>query len=66
MVVGINKINDNKKCMPIAGCFDDHRDAVVQCSGHCLMEYIQGFSRSRWMPVINFGWKHKMQTEHNF
>jgi hypothetical protein len=41
-VVGNNGIEDNKKCKEIAGDFDHHADAVVQCGAHCLMEHIPG------------------------
>jgi hypothetical protein len=69
------KINDETKCREIAGNFDHHADALV----HCLMEHIQGFTRSHWMqpsgvclhPIapasakfIDFGFQHK--TKHNF
>jgi hypothetical protein len=71
------EINDNKKCRQIAGDFDGHADAVVQCEMHCPMEHNPGFTRSYWMPplgkclhridpvaakVINFGCKHKSLT----
>jgi hypothetical protein len=72
--VANNEINDDKKCRQIAGNFDCHADAVVQRGAHCLMENIQGFPRSLWMPpsgeclsriasaaamVDNFGCKQK-------
>jgi hypothetical protein len=79
--VANNEINDTKKCSQIAGNFDGHADAVVQCGTHCLMEHISGFTRSHWMlplgkclpriapaaaKVIDFGCKHKSLTKHNF
>jgi hypothetical protein len=79
--VANNEINDSKKCRKIAGNFDGHADAAVQCVMHCPMEHIPGFTRSHWMPpsgkclrhialaaakVINFGCKHKSLTKHNF
>jgi hypothetical protein len=81
MVVANNEIDDNKKYWQIAGNIDGHADAVVQCSMHCPMEHIPGFTRSHCMPllggclhrialaaakVINFGCKHKSLTKHNF
>jgi hypothetical protein len=43
-------IEDNKKCRHIAGGFDHHAQmVVVQCRVHCLMELIQGFTRSHWV-----------------
>jgi hypothetical protein len=79
--VANNEINDNNKCRQIAGNFDCHADAWVQCGMHCLMEHIPGFTRShRMLPlgkclhciasaaikVINVGCKHKSLTKHHF
>ncbi len=33
-----------------AGLFDGHGDAPVCNPAHCLMEDVQGFTRSHWMP----------------
>jgi hypothetical protein len=81
MVVANNEIEDNQKCRQIAGNFDGHVDAAVQCRMHRPMEHIPGFTRSHWMPplgkclhciapaaakVINFGCKHKSLTKYNF
>jgi hypothetical protein len=78
MAVANNKIDSNKKCRQIAGGFDGHVDAAVQCGMHRLMEHIPGFTRSHWMlpprqvpalnaaKVINFGCKHTSLTKHNF
>jgi hypothetical protein len=35
----------------IAGDFDGHADAAVQCVAHCLIAHIQCFTRSHWMPL---------------
>jgi hypothetical protein len=43
MVVANNEIDD-KKCRKIAGNFDSHADAVVQCVAHHQMVHIQGFT----------------------
>jgi hypothetical protein len=49
-----NKTNDNNKCREIAGNFDRHADAAVQCGGHRPVEHIQGFTRSYSMlPLGN-------------
>jgi hypothetical protein len=79
--VANNEIDDNKKCRQIAGGFDGHADATVQCRTHRRMEHIPGFTRSCWMPpsgkclhpiapaatkIIDFGCKHKSLTKHNF
>jgi hypothetical protein len=79
--VANNEIDDNKKCRQIAGDFDGHADAAVQCGAHCPIAHIQGFSRSHWMPlsgkcqcciasvaakVIDFRCKHKSLIKHNF
>jgi hypothetical protein len=50
MVVGDNRINDNKKCRESAGDFNHHVDAAVRCRAHCPMGHIPGFTRSHWMP----------------
>jgi hypothetical protein len=42
-------IGDDEKCRQIAGDFDHHADAAVQCGAHRLMEHTQGFTRSHWM-----------------
>jgi hypothetical protein len=42
-------ISNDKKCRRIAGDFDHHADAAVQCGVHRPMEHIQGFTRSHWM-----------------
>jgi hypothetical protein len=72
--VANNEIDNNKKQRQIAGDFDGHADAAVQCVAHCPIAHIQGFTRSHWMlllgecpcliapaatKVINFGCKHK-------
>jgi len=48
-VGGQQRIGDIKKCRRIAGDFDCHADAAVQCGAHRLMEHIPGFTRSHWM-----------------
>ena len=72
------QIEDNKKCRQIAGNFDCHADAAVQCGAHSPMKHIQGFTQSHWMPplgecshciaaaaamVNDFGQKHKTLTK---
>jgi hypothetical protein len=47
---GQQQINDNEKCRQIAGSFDCHADAVVRRGAHRLMEHVQGFTQSHWMP----------------
>ena len=47
---GQQRIDDNKKCRQIAGDFDGHGDASVRRKVHRLMEHIQGFTQSHWMP----------------
>ena len=49
-VVGNNKINNDTKSRQIAGDFNHHADAAVQCGAHHPMEHIQGFTRRLWMP----------------
>ena len=52
MVVGESKLTATKKCRRIAGNFDCHGDAVVQRRVHCLIEHIQVFAWSHWMPPL--------------
>jgi hypothetical protein len=40
--VANNEIVNNKKCRHIAGNFDGHADAGVQCGMHCPMDHIPG------------------------
>ena len=51
-VSGQQRIGNNKKCSRIAGDFDCHADALcaVRRGVHRLIEHIQGFTRSHWMP----------------
>jgi hypothetical protein len=35
-----------------AGCFDGHGNAPVRNRAHCLMEEVQGFTRSHWTPPL--------------
>jgi hypothetical protein len=37
------------RCREIAGNFDHHADAAVQCGAHRPTEHILGFTRSNWM-----------------
>jgi hypothetical protein len=79
--VGNSGIDDNKKCRDIAGDFDHHVDAVVQCGVHRPMEHVPGFTRShRMLPldkclrciasaaamVGEFIVQHKRLTKNNF
>ena len=47
---GRQRIDSNKKCRQIDGNFDGHGDAAVRRGTHRLIEHIQGFIRSHWMP----------------
>ena len=42
----------DKKCRQIDDDFDGHGDAAVRREAHRLMEHIQGFTRSQWMPPL--------------
>ena len=74
-------IGNNKKCRQIAGDFVCHADAAVRRGADHLMDHIQGFTQSHWMPpsgecshcialaaamVDNFGRKHKTPTKNYF
>ena len=39
-----------QKWRRVAGSFDCHGDAAVQRGAHCLIEHIQGFTWSHWVP----------------
>jgi hypothetical protein len=41
-----------KKWTNFAGHFDGRGSAPVQYRTHCLMEEVQGFTRSRWTPPL--------------
>jgi hypothetical protein len=47
---GQQRIGDNKKCRQIAGNFDCHGNAAVQCGAHRPIEHAQGFTGSHCMP----------------
>jgi len=47
---GQKQIDNNEKCRQIGGNFDCHADAAARRGAHRLMEHIQGFTRSHWMP----------------
>ena len=49
MVMGDNKIANNKKYTSNTGNFNCHADAVVQCELLRPMDHIPGFTRSQWM-----------------
>jgi hypothetical protein len=38
------------KCTLSAILFDGHGGPRVQYEAHCLMQHVQGYSRSHWMP----------------
>ena len=42
----------DKKCRQIDDDFDDHADAAVRRGAHRLIEHIQGFTQSHWMPPL--------------
>jgi hypothetical protein len=42
------------ECAFIAGHFDGHADALKQCTWHCPMQHVQGYtSRSHWMLSLS-------------
>ena len=38
------------KCTSVAGHFDGHAEALKGYMWHRLMQHIQGYSQSHWMP----------------
>jgi hypothetical protein len=51
-VSGQQRIGNNQKCSQIADDFDCHADAAVRRGVHRLIEHIQGFIWSHWMPLF--------------
>jgi hypothetical protein len=51
-VMGDSKTNNAKKCRKITGNFGCHADAAVRYGAHCLMNHIQGFTKSHSMPPL--------------
>jgi hypothetical protein len=44
------KLSMTIKCASSAGCFDGHGGPPVQYEAHPLMQHVQGYSGSHWMP----------------
>jgi hypothetical protein len=43
------------KCTSIAGNFDGHADAWVQCCLYCPIQHVQGYTGSLWtLPLGNY------------
>ncbi len=40
------------ECTSIAGYFDSHGSVAVQYEAHCLMQHVQGYTGSHWMPPL--------------
>jgi hypothetical protein len=40
------------KCTSFSGRFDGHGSAPVQYKVHCLLQHVQGYSRSHWIPPL--------------
>jgi hypothetical protein len=38
------------KCTSVAGHFDGHAEALKGYMWHRLMQHVQGYSQSHWMP----------------
>ncbi len=38
------------KCTSVEGNFDGRMDASKQYTQHCLMQHVQGYTLSHWMP----------------
>ncbi len=49
---GNSKQNGNKTWTNFAGHFDGRGGALVQYHAYRLMEEVQGFTRSHWMPPL--------------
>jgi hypothetical protein len=44
------KLTIMNKCASVVGHFDGHADALKQCTWHCPMQQIQGYTRCPWKP----------------
>jgi hypothetical protein len=40
------------KCTSVAAHSDGLADTLVLCGVHCLMQHVQGYCRSHWMPSL--------------
>jgi hypothetical protein len=47
-----SKTTTIKKCTKFVGHFDGRGSALVQYRLHCLMEEVQGFTKSHWLPPL--------------
>ena len=55
IILLLSLVDDEKKYTRIAGHFDDHADAPVQCGAHCPMDHNKGFTRSHWtLPLGDY------------
>jgi hypothetical protein len=50
---GHQQISNKNKCRRIAGNFGCHTDAAVRRGAHLLIQHVQGFTRSHWMPPLD-------------
>jgi hypothetical protein len=48
IILLLSLVDDEKKYRRFAGYFNDHVDALMRCSTHCLIDHNQGFTRSHW------------------
>jgi hypothetical protein len=46
----MTKLTMTNKCTSSASRFDGHGGAPEQYRWHCLMQHVQGYSRSHWTP----------------
>jgi hypothetical protein len=51
MYYDTNEATMTNKCTSSAGRFDGHGSAPVQYEVHHLMQHVQGYSGSHWMPA---------------
>jgi hypothetical protein len=48
----MTKLVMTSKCISIAAHFEGLANALVLCGVHCLMQHVQGYSRSHWTPPL--------------
>jgi hypothetical protein len=50
----MTKLMMRNKCISFAGHFDGCADVWVQCCLYCLMQHVQGYTRSLWTPPSGY------------
>jgi hypothetical protein len=48
----MTKLTMASTCSSVVGRFDGHGGPPVQYEAHCLMQHVEGYSGSHWMPAL--------------